>query len=101
MYKKESRIVGNTVELGNYISGTDVYNSTVLYKLSDPNIEKVSYEITTCAFRPDLISIDFYGTVDYMPYVILSSGIGLEQFTKGTVLKLIPKETINNIINNI
>ena len=101
MYKKESRIKGNTTELGNYISGSDVYNSTILYKLSDPEIEKVPYEIKTYAFRPDLIAIDFYGSSDYLPYVLLSSGIGLEQYRKGTIIKLIPKEIINNIINNL
>lgn len=101
MYKKESRIISNVSEFSNYLKGSDVYNSKLLYRLSDPEIDRVSYEITTYEYRPDLIAIDFYGSIDYLPYVILNSGIGLEQFTKGTVIKLIPKETILGIINSL
>lgn len=101
MYRKESRIIGNTTELGNYIQGADVYNSKVLYDLMSSEIEKDSYEIKTFEYRPDLIALDYYGSVDYLPYVLISSGIGLEQFTKGTIIKLIPKHYIQGIINSI
>lgn len=101
MYSKSDRIIGNTTYLSNYILENDIYNSKLLYLLSDPNIDRVSYEIVVSEFRPDLVAIDFYGSADYTPYVILSSGLGLEQFRKGTLISLIPKVKLDSIINSI
>lgn len=101
MYTKSDRIIRNQTELSNYISNIDIYNSKLLYQLSDPNLERVSYEIVVSEYRPDLIAKEFYGSTDYTPYVLLSSGLKLEHLKKGAVISLIPKDVLDNIIKSI
>ncbi len=101
MYTKPSRITLNYTSLTNYILESDVYNSKLLYLLSDPNISRVDYTITVSEYRPDLIAKDFYGSVDYLPYVILSAGLGLEQYRKGAVISLVPKDILDSFIKGL
>lgn len=94
MYKRESKIITTAGIISPYIDGIDVYNSELLYLLTDPSLERVTYEITVHEFRPDLIAEEFYGSANYLPYVLLSTGLSLPQFKKGVVLSLIKKEII-------
>lgn len=97
MYTRESKISSSDSNITPYIDGIDIYNSKLLYLLSDPSVERESYEITVYEYRPDLIAKDFYGSEDYLPYVILSTGLRLSQFNKGRILSLITKEEINRL----
>ena len=101
MYTKESRIIGARENLSNYIEGEDVYNSLFLHIINDPTIERETYQITVYEYRPDLISKDFYGSTDYLGILLIQVGLGLSQYTKGTVLRLIPKETIDGLLANM
>lgn len=101
MYRKNNTIVGSKNELGNYIEGADIYNSALLSLIDDPNIPKSLYTITIYEYRPDLIAREFYGSEEYLGILVYQVGIGLENYVKGTVLKLIPKETIDLFIKNI
>ena len=102
MYTKSNNIiVSSSSNLSNYINNIDIYNSQLLYILSDPTIEKILYEISVYEYRPDLIAEDYYGSVNYLPYVLISSGMSLDQLKKGTVIKLIPKTVLDNIIKSI
>lgn len=101
MYTKASKIISNKQNLSNYFSGFDVYNSSLLVKLNDPSIIRDSYEITTYTFRPDLIAEDYYGSNDYSGLVILMAARRLQTFTKGSIIQLIPKSTLDNILSNI
>lgn len=101
MYKKKSTILNNKVNLSNYIDGYDIYNSEFLEKLNDPSIQRVDYEITTYEFRPDLIAEDFYGSTNYLGIVVLTAARGLETYTRGSIIKLIPPITLENILNNL
>ena len=101
MYTKESRIIGARENLSNYIEGEDIYNSLFLHIINDPTIEKETYQITVYEYRPDLISKDFYGSEDYLGILLVQVGLNLDQYTKGTVLSLIPKSTIDGILANI
>ena len=97
MYTRESKISSSDGIITPYIDGIDIYNSKLLYLLSDPSVEREPYEITVYEYRPDLIAKDFYGSEDYLPYVILSTGLRLSQFNKGRILNLITKEEINRL----
>lgn len=102
MYRKSDKIVGKGIQsLSNYIQGFDVYNSLFLSYISNPDLTKLPYEITVYEYRPDLIAKDFYGSEDYMGILIIQASMSLSGFTKGTVLSLLPKETIDNIIDSI
>ena len=101
MFTKESKIINNKQNLSNYISGYDVYNSSLLIYLNDPQIERENYEIMTYTFRPDLIAQDHYGDVSYEGLVVLMASIGLESYTKGNVIQLIPKSVLDSILSNI
>lgn len=101
MFSKESKIISNREELSNYISGFDVYNSKLLLLLKDPSIQKETYLITNYEFRPDLIARDYYGSSDYQGLLLLQSSIGLEDYRIGTILELIPKIKLDEILKNI
>lgn len=101
MYTKNSTIISNKNELANYISGFDVYNSSLLVSLSDPRIERTMYTITAYEYRPDLIAEDFYGDTSYQGLLMLQSGTSLVGYQRGYVLSLIPKLTLDNILGNI
>lgn len=98
MFKKDSKIVSNIQELSNYISEFDIYNSSILIYLNDPKIEREDYEITNYEYRPDLIAKDYYGSSNYMGLLILMSSRDLSTFKRGSVLKLIPKNILDEIL---
>ena len=97
MYTRATKTITTAGTLKPYIDGIDIYNSQFLYQLTDPNLERKLYEINVYEYRPDLIAQDFYGSVEYLPFVILSAGLSLSQFRKGVVLSLITKDAINSI----
>lgn len=101
MYTKASKIISNKQNLSNYISGFDVYNSSLLVLLNDPSITREPYEINTYTFRPDLIARDYYGSSSYEGLVVLMAARGLQTYTKGSILQLIPKSDLDNILSNI
>lgn len=101
MYTKEPRLIGEKENLSNYVEGVDVYNSLFLHILADPNINKLPYQITVHEYRPDLIAKDIYGSTSYMGILMAQIGIGLDQLTRGTVLFVLSKETIDALIKNI
>ena len=101
MYKKSGRIISNKFNLSNYIEDTDVYNSELLTMMKNPNLRKDLYEITVFEYRPDLIAKDYYGSENYTGLVIIQNGFGLENYTKGTVLELIYKSDLDNLIRSI
>jgi len=101
MYKKSNTIISNKENLANYIEGYDIYNSTLLVILNDPSISRVQYEITAYEYRPDLLAKDFYGSTSYMGLLILQASRGLETYKRGSILNLIPKNILDNILSNI
>jgi len=101
MYKKSKTIINNKENISNYIEGIDVYNSYFLSKIKDPNIDRTPYEITVYEYRPDLITRDFYGSENYLGILLVQNPINLSSYTKGTVIKLIPKNIIDQLINII
>ncbi len=101
MYSKANKIISDKAELSNYIEGFDVYNSQLIEKMKDPDLPKVMYEITVYEYRPDLIAQDFYGSDAYTALILLQNGVGLEFYTKGAVLELIPKSAIDNILSKM
>lgn len=102
MFKKEKqRSISSYGKLPSHIHEADVYNSLLLYRLYDPDITRELYEITVYEHRPDLIAKDYYGSEDYLDFIMLQAKVGLEGLKKGTVLRLIPKSTLDNLINSI
>jgi hypothetical protein len=101
MFSKQSEIKNSKADLCNYILDKDVYNSILLSKLSDSSIYREEYEITTNQYRPDLIARDFNGSTDYTGLVLLQAKRGLDTFTKGSIIKLIPIQRLNLILENI
>lgn len=84
-----------------YIEGRDVFNSYLIYKLGDPSLTKVSYVVTRYEYRPDLIAKDIYGSSDYTGVLMSQCRLSLDGYTKGRVLRIIPKADIDRIISNI
>lgn len=100
MYTKEDRIYNNVVGLANYIEGSDIYNSKLLYLLSNPSLPKSGYVIKT-PYRPDLIATEFYNDSLYEPYVILQLKRSISTLERGEVIYLITKQTIDNILTKL
>lgn len=101
MFTKKSRIITSTTGLDNYIEGYDIYNARLLVLLSDPGVEREEYEITTLQYRPDLIAKAFYGSDAYEGLLMIQAARGLEDYKKGAILRLIPKDVLDGIISNI
>ncbi len=101
MYTREQRIQSQETELSNYIQEFDVYNSLFLQKISDPSLERNTYEITVYEYRPDLIALDFYGDAEYMGILMIQVKVSLTNLKRGVILKLLPKDTIDKIISDL
>jgi len=101
MYRKRGTTLVSKEDLGNYIEEFDVYNSLLLLRMSDTSLPREIYQIKTYEYRPDLIAQDYYGSESYLTYILLQGGLSIEGYRKGTVLKLIPKDTLDLIIENI
>lgn len=101
MYRKNKTILASKEDLGNYIEGYDVYNSLLLLRLSDTSLEKELYQITTFEYRPDLIAKDYYSSESYLAYVLLQGGRSIENYKKGAILQLVPKNILDSIIASI
>jgi len=101
MFTKKKKIISNRQEIGNYIEGFDVYNSLFLKNLLDPILYREEYTIVNYEYRPDQIAQDFYGSTDYTAILIIQTGIKARDMKKGTKLYLLPKETVDRIINEL
>ena len=101
MYGKSNKIITAIEELSNYIYEYDVYNAQILEVLQTPGLEKEDYEITVYQYRPDLIAEEVYGSRNYLGLLMLQTGLTLANFTKGTIIKLIPKITLDNLLRSI
>lgn len=101
MYKGTTTIRKDKTDLSNYIDGYDVYNSVLVDKLRDPNIQRVSYTITSNEYRPDLIAKDIYDDVKYTGILIFTCSLPISAYVRGTVLQVIPKGTLISIFNSI
>lgn len=101
MYKSKNTITNGLWDLSNYIDNIDIYNSLLLNKLSNPGLTRELYEIKTYQFRPDLIAKDYYESENYMGLVILQTGLTLSNFTRGTILNLIVKRELDNILGEL
>jgi hypothetical protein len=101
MYTKPQRLISKIENVGNYIEGFDVYNSKLLTLILDPNIERVGYMVQTSEYRPDLIAKRFYGDVSYMGLVIVQSRKSLKEFKEGTIIDLIPKSKLDDLLRSI
>lgn len=101
MYKKKNITTSGKQDLSNYIEGFDVYNAEITELINDPKLNWTTYTITTFEFRPDLIAEEVYGDVKYLGVLFLLCGTSFENYTKGTVLSLLPKEEINKILEKL
>lgn len=101
MYSKENKIFSGLSKLENYIEGNDVYNSKLLYYLSDPTIQREEYKILNGQYRPDLIAKNYYNDYSYMGLLILQVGLPLSAYTVGRTLYLIPKDTLDSILSSL
>ena len=101
MYNKNRIILAQKEHLGNYIEGFDVYNSLLLLRLSDTSLTRDLYQIKTYEYRPDLIAKDYYGSESYLEYILLQGGIAIQSYRKGVVLRLIPKDILDSIIESV
>lgn len=101
MFKRKSKTVINREEMGNYIDGFDVYNSLFLDNLLDPTIARTEYTINKFEYRPDLIAQEFYGSTSYTATLMVSTGMGVGEFTLGKVINLIPKTVLDDILSKI
>lgn len=101
MYNKSNTIISNKENLANYIEGIDVYNSSLLEYLNNPNITRELYEITVYEYRPDLIAEDYYGSSSYVGLLTLQAAKGLESYKRGSILRLIPKNILDNLLSSL
>lgn len=88
-------------EISQYIGNHDVYNSKLLRDLSDPSLDKVSYMITRYEYRPDLIAKDIYGGTEYTGLLMAQCRISVEGYVRGEVLRIVSKETLDDIVKNL
>lgn len=99
MYTRPNRIYSTLIQFENYIDGLDVYNSKLLYSLSNPNLAKSTYTIKT-PHRTDIIATDFYGSLDYEPYVLYQLRYTLSSLEEGVTIELITKDEISRILKD-
>lgn len=102
MFNKSQDITKRDNSLKLYIEDTDIYNSLLLYKLNDSKLNRISYIIPdNYQYRPDLIAKDLYESEGLQGYVMLQTGLQLNQYVGGTKLKLLSHESLKKLINGI
>jgi len=101
MYRKENKIISSKQDPSNYVEGYDIFDSTLLYLISNPTLPRDRYEITVYECRPDLIAKDIYGSENYMGLLLLQINKGLDELIKGTILNVLPKSILDKIISEL
>lgn len=101
MFTRTPYTIGTQEDLANYLDGDDVFRSSFLYKLTSPDVSRISYTVNLYEYRPDLIAEDFYGDSGYEGILLLQVEDGLGGLGKGSVLSLVPLDEINKIIYGI
>lgn len=87
--------------ISQYIEGRDIFNSKILRDITDSSLNKVSYMITRYEYRPDLIAKDIYGSTEYTGLLMAQCRISVEGYVRGAVLRIVSKDTLDNIIKNL
>ena len=100
MYTKPVRIYTDKSGMENYIEGTDVYNSLLLFYLQEPGLETLSYTIKT-PYRTDIIAEEVYGSVKYESYVILQLKAPITALIRGAEISLLTQSELLRIIDKI
>ena len=98
MFTKSSKINSSRTDFSNYIEGFDVYNSRVFDLMKEYDDQRVLYKITTKSYRPDLIAKYIYGSIDYLPFLLIACASGLSYYTKGNTISIFPKDVIDKVI---
>lgn len=99
MYKRPARIYSSLTGLEHYIEGTDVFNSKLLYLLSEPGLRTSKYVIKE-PYRTDLIALDFYGDLSYEDYVILQTKLPISSLKTGLEIELLDKSELDTILRS-
>lgn len=99
MYTRPPRIYTRLTDLDFYIERHDVYNSKLLFLLSQPGLETESYTIKE-PYRTDLIAQDYYGSDEYEDYVILQTKLPISELKEGLVIELLTKKQLDTILRN-
>lgn len=100
MFKQNKTIKSNKTELANFIEGQDIFNSYLIAEMNKPGQEYTIYTITS-NYRPDLVAKEFYGSEDYLGILLLQASPSLAAFKKGSTIKLLSKETIDEILTRL
>lgn len=100
MFKQNKTLNSSKVELANFIEEQDIFNSLLMEKMNVPGLVRVLHKVSS-NYRPDLVAKDFYGSAEYMGILLLQVNPSLTEFKKGNELRLLPKETIDNIITGL
>ena len=101
MYKKPTKYTYTREELSNYIEGNDVFNSSFLSILSNPDLPRISYTITEYEYRPDLIANEIYGSSSYEGILMLQTGLSLSDYKNGRIITVLSKTVLDSILNNL
>lgn len=101
MFNKSKRVNLNRSDISNYIEEGDIYNSKLLDIISQGDFSREVYVIQENEYRPDLISLDYYGESKYFGLFLLTCGAEFDDFVIGTELHLLPKDTLDTIIANL
>lgn len=94
----DNRTSASFNELNQYIEDNDVFNSYMVRRLNDPSLVRTSYVVTRYEYRPDLIARDIYGSTDYTGILMSQCRISSGSYRRGTVLRIISKTDVDNII---
>lgn len=101
MYKKPTKYTYTREELSNYIEGNDVFNSSFLSILSNPDLPRISYTITEYEYRPDLIANEIYGSSSYEGILMLQTGLSLSDYKNGRIITVLSKTVLDSVLNNL
>ena len=100
MFKRITKIIkSNNVSPEIFIEGNDYVNSELLTKI-DQFDEYESYTITKYEHRPDLLSKEIYGDVNYSWLLMYINRVSLGDLVRHKVLNIIPKHRLIDIIES-
>lgn len=101
MFRRTAEYIrSNDISPEKFVEGYDQWNSELMYLL-DNETDTREYLITKYEKRIDLISKDIYGEEKYSWILLHLNRVSVDELVREKYIKYIPKDTLDNIINNL
>lgn len=101
MYNKNKSIIKvSTLEIGNFMEGTDIFNSKFIYLFRKLDVDR-TYKVNIRDFRLDLLSESIFQRSNYGELILLFNGLTISELKSDLLINVFKLEDLVNLVSKL